>query len=97
MEFIRSLGGRPLAQVSEMPLFLVESSRCDTAAVKFEPGTKGIRKIPSWIQLQIANQGAEEARRLAAQAGIRGMAIRDQMRLQLAFLNEALEVVSHER
>jgi hypothetical protein len=97
MEFICSLGGDPLTLVSEMPLFLLESSPSDPAAPKFRPGTEGKNQVHSLIQAQIASQGPEEARRLASPPGIRAMPIRDQMRLQLAFLNEALDVVSQER
>jgi hypothetical protein len=97
MEFICSLGGDPLTLVSEMPLFLLESSPNDPAAPKFKPGTAGKNQVHSLIQARIASQGPHEARRLAAPPGIRALAIRDQMRLQIAFLNEALDVVSHGR
>jgi hypothetical protein len=100
MELVRSFGGDPLTLVSEMPLFLMphgETSQerggeggSDTPPLP--TGTAGRLAFFAWAQRRIAEAGAETFRREAAARGIRPMALRDQMRLQLAFLNEALAV-----
>jgi hypothetical protein len=41
----------------------------------------------------LAAESADDVRAAAARASVRGMPIRDQMRLQLAFLDEALRAV----
>ena len=97
MEFVRRLGGDPLTIVSEMPLFLL-TPEIDPGAdtPKFEPGTTGMRQLHAWLRSQIEENGAEAARKSALRSGVRGMPIRDQMRLQLSFLNEALEAASRD-
>jgi hypothetical protein len=95
MEFVRSLGRDPLTLVSEMPLFLVATG--DEAVAEgpvFEPGSEGRRRLHSWLQELIAGRSPEAARGEAERCGVRGMPISDQMRLQLAFLNEALSAVA---
>ena len=75
MEYVRSLGGDPFTFVSEMPLFLRPLPEGDTG----RPDDPIFR---AWLE-RVAFSGD-------AQAGVSGMPIRDQMRLQLAFLEEAL-------
>lgn len=85
MEYVRSLGGDPLTIVSEMPLFLRP----------LEEGESGRPDDPRFRAFlgRVAGKPVEEVRAEAARNGVRGMPIRDQMRLQLAFLNQALGVV----
>jgi len=85
MEFVRSLGGDPLTLVSEMPLFLLPASL-------YRPGE--IRP-PAVAELTaLARAGDDDRlRRQAAELGVRPMPIADQMRLQLAYLDEALRLV----
>jgi len=85
MEAVRALGGDPFTMVSEMPLFLRP----------LEPGESGRPDDPhfrAWRERLAACRTAGEVHAEAARAGIRGMPLRDQMRLQLAFLNEALDL-----
>jgi len=95
MELVRSFGGDPLTLVSEMPLFLLSEATLARAqdGPPLPTGTAGRIAFFAWTQKRIATLGAEGFRREAAAHGIRPMAIRDQMRLQLAFLNEALAAV----
>jgi hypothetical protein len=46
---------------------------------------------------RIAGKAPEEVRTEMEKSGVRGMPIRDQMRLQLAFLNAALAAVQEKR
>lgn len=85
MEYVRSLGGDPFTFVSEMPLFLRPLPPGDTG----RPGDPIFR---AWLE-RAALAGPEEIRGEMEKAGIRGMPLRDQMRLQLAFLEEALRAV----
>lgn len=83
MEYVRSLGGDPFTLVSEMPLFLRP----------LEEGETGRPDDPSflaWRARMATRRTDEEVRAEAGRSGVRGMPLRDQMRLQLAFLNEAL-------
>ena len=87
MEYVRSLGGDPFTMVSEMPLFLrppqeQEAGRQDDHHFKAALGKLALGKDPEAVRAEAARQG------------IRGMPVRDQMRLQLAFLGEALAAVS---
>jgi len=86
MEYVRSLGGDPFTMVSEMPLFLRpleerESGRPDDPRFRAFLG-------------RLLGKPPEEVRAEAERSGVRGMPLRDQMRLQLAFLNEALAAVA---
>lgn len=85
MEHVRSLGGDPFTFVSEMPLFLRPLPQGDTG----RPNDPVFR---AWLE-RIALAGPEEIRVEMEKAGVRGMPLRDQMRLQLAFLEEALQAV----
>ena len=85
MEAVRALGGDPFTMVSEMPLFLRP----------LEPGESGRPDDPrflAWRERLAACRTADEIHAEAARAGVRGMPLRDQMRLQLAFLNAALDL-----
>jgi hypothetical protein len=83
MEHARSLGGDPLTAVSEMPLFLLpeEGALADPALPRLERLGK--------IRAAIREHGDGAAEHL----GVRPMPIADQMRLQLALLDEALRTV----
>lgn len=83
MEHVRSLGGDPLTLVSEMPLFLRPLEEGET-------GRPDDPRFRAWRE-RLAFLGDEEIRH---ESGARGMPIRDQMRLQLAFLDEALAAVA---
>lgn len=94
MEYARSLGGDPFTLVSEMPLFLLPDEQDPPAdAPPFGTGTEGRKALQSWLQHLIARHGTDEARTRIERHGIRPMPLRDQMRLQLAFLDEALQVI----
>lgn len=84
MEYVRSLGGDPFTFVSEMPLFLRPLPAGDTG----RPDDPVFR---AWLE-SMALASPEEVRAGMEQAGVRGMPVRDQMRLQLAFLDEALRL-----
>jgi hypothetical protein len=86
MEHVRSLGGDPFTLVSEMPLFLRP----------LEAGETGRPDDPHFRAFlgRVAGKPPEEVRAEMERSGVLGMPIRDQMRLQLAFLNEALASAS---
>lgn len=85
MEHVRSLGGDPLTLVSEMPLFLRP----------LEEGETGRPDDPRFqaFLARTAGEPADAVHAEAERSGVRGMPIRDQQRLQLAYLDEALEAV----
>lgn len=83
MEYVRCLGGDPLTLVSEMPLFLLPVDCYGAGDVVSPPVLDGLAAATT----------AEDLRREAARIGARAMPIEDQMRLQLAFLEEGLEAV----
>ena len=94
MEYVRSLGGDPLTLVSEMPLFLLpDEPETPVDVPPFGTGTEGRKALHSWLQQLIASHGTDAARIQIESLGIRPMPLRDQMRLQLEFLDEALKVV----
>jgi hypothetical protein len=86
MEHARSLGGDPLAAVSEMPLFLLpeEGPLADPALPRLER----LERIRAAVR--------ERGDRTAGHLGIRAFPVRDQMRLQLALLDEALRAVARD-
>jgi len=92
-EYVRRLGGDPLTLVSEMPLFLVPATSGGRDAPRFEKGTEGRNRLLAWLQDLVSGKPPEVARRTVAEAGIHAMPIRDQMRLQLAFLDQALALL----
>jgi len=71
--------------VSEMPLFLRPLEEGETG----RPDDPRFRAFLG----RVAGKSPEEVRAEAGRSGVRGMPLRDQMRLQLAFLNEALRAV----
>ncbi len=81
MELVRSFGGDPLTLVSEMPLFLVPAQHF--------VGGDLIR--PDIVRQLLMEHDADAIRALADLAGIEAMAIDDQMRLQLEYLQAALD------
>jgi hypothetical protein len=86
MELVRSLGGDPFTFVSEMPLFL-------RPLEEGESGRPDDPRFRAWLARVQAARDAEEVKAERERAGVRGMPLRDQMRLQLAFLNEVLRAV----
>jgi hypothetical protein len=83
MEYVRSLGSDPLTIVSEMPLFL-------RALEEGETGRPDDPRFRAFLD-RVSGLPPEEVRAEAKRSGVRGMPLRDQMRLQLAFLGEALQ------
>jgi len=101
MEFVRSLGGDPLTLVSEMPLFLVPVTTQPGGSEGFGEERPPLpmdlssrRRFSAWALRVHREQGPETLDRSVAQLGIRAMALRDQMALQLAYLDEALAAVA---
>jgi hypothetical protein len=86
MEYARSLGGDPLTMVSEMPLFLTPPAT--------GPDTFGDPALRAELARLSLTASPEAVRAEAARRGLRGMPLRDQMRLQLAYLDQALAAVS---
>ncbi len=86
MEYVRSLGGDPFTMVSEMPLFLRPLEEGET-------GRPDDPRFRAFLD-RIAGRSPEEVLTEMEKSGVRGMPIRDQMRLQLAFLNAALAAIS---
>ncbi|MCB1036024.1 MAG: peptidase, partial [Acidobacteria bacterium] len=96
MELVRSLGGDPLTLVSEMPLFLMDSTPPgDPQAPPYPTGTDGRLAFLAWARQRRQEVGDEAFREEARRFGIRPMPLRDQMRLQLAFLAEGLAAAAH--
>lgn len=93
MELVRSLGGDPLTLVSEMPLFLVPDSSGSSGGPVFKPGTEGKRQLHEQLRQLAGELPIDQARDEMRRLGVRAMPIRDQMRLQLAFLQQALNSV----
>ena len=89
MELARSLGGDPLTTVSEMPLFLLAPAAA--GGPPFRPGTAGGRELRRWLDRLVA-EVKEHPDRLA-DLGVRPMPLGDQMRLQLALIEQALRSV----
>ena len=87
MEHVRSLGGDPFTLVSEMPLFLRPPGFGE------EQGTDE-RGFRGWLSALLFGRSDEDLRAAAAARGVTGMPIRDQMRLQLEFLNQGLAAVA---
>jgi hypothetical protein len=85
MEYVRSLGGDPFTLVSEMPLFL-------RPLAQGESGRPDDPHLHAWLA-RAQSQSPEEVRAGAVRLGITGMPLRDQMRLQLEFLDAGLAAV----
>ena len=94
MELIRSLGGDPLTLVSEMPLFLLPEAPTSPSGPGFKAGTPGKRTLHDQLRQIALDLPADAARDEMIRLGVRPMPIRDQMRLQLAFLNQALGCIA---
>jgi hypothetical protein len=95
MELARSFGGDPLTIVSEMPLFLVPHESLDREEAPPMPLDPERRKRFSlWVEKTRRAGGWAAVDTRAERMGIHPMARRDQMRLQLAFLDEAMEAAS---
>ncbi len=88
MEYVRSLGGDPFTMVSEMPLFLRPLEEGET-------GRPDDPRFRAFLD-RIAGKPPEEVRAEAERSRVRGMPVRDQMRLQLAFLQEGIAAVCRE-
>ena len=93
MELARSLGDDPLTLVSEMPLFLLSETPAKPDGPGFKAGTPGKRQLHDQLRQIAESLPTDRARHEMVQLGIRSMPIRDQMRLQLAFLNQALDCI----
>ncbi len=87
MEFVRSLGGDPFTLVSEMPLFLLTPG---DDLPETPTGPESRRRFHAWILELAQRAGQANAHAEAERRGIVPMSIRDQMRIQLAFLDEGL-------
>lgn len=108
MEFVRALGGDPLTLVSEMPLFLVDEPERpreesedgaegdDTTRPPLPRDAEGRRRFRDWLTRLRARSDNETVRREAEAAGVRPMVVRDQMRLQMGYVLEALRVVGED-
>lgn len=93
MELARRLGDDPLTLVSEMPLFLIPDDSAESRAPVFRAGTTGKRRLHEQLRALAADLPPDQARAELLRLGIRAMPIRDQMRLQLAFLGQAIKAV----
>ena len=85
METIRGLGGDPLTLVSEMPLFITPGvgetvGPPDPVAVLWKT------RIEEWRTTIRGGGSLESVTEVAARAGLRAMAVRDQMALQWGML-----------
>jgi hypothetical protein len=86
MEFARANGSDPMTFVSEMPLFLTPSLGGDSVE------RHQLQEIRLRLEAALA-QDVSSLARTATELKITAMPIRDQMRLQLALLNNALAAV----
>lgn len=94
MEFVRSLGGDPLTLVSEMPLFVVEEPAGGRSERPPLPeDAEGRQRFRRWLEGLRTEGDDETVRRKARDAGLRPMPLRDQMRIQMLYLQEALRAV----
>lgn len=94
MELAQSLGGDPLTFVSEMPLFLLPEEPSGPTGSGFKAGTAARRQLHDQLNRLAVALPADEARTEMTRLEVRPMPIRDQMRLQLAFLNQALGCIA---
>lgn len=92
MELVRGFGGDPLTFVSEMPLFLLSDQERPDGPV-FRAGTRGRLELHAALRRLTADGNREEVQQRAGRLGIHPMPLRDQMRLQIAFLEEGLAAV----
>lgn len=95
MEWVGSLGGGPLTLVSEMPLFLLPTQISDLPDAPPHPtGTEGRLAFLAWTHRRMKALTPEEFRLEVERFGIRPMPLGDQMRLQLAFLEQGLRAIA---
>ncbi len=95
MEWVGSLGGDPLTLVSEMPLFLLPTQIPDLPDAPPHPtGTEGRLAFLAWTHRRMKDLTPEDFRLEVKRFGLRPMPLRDQMRLQLGFLDEGLRAIS---
>ena len=94
MELARRLGRDPLTLVSEMPLFLLSEAATSPSGPGFKAGTPGKRDLHDQLRQLALDRPAVQARDEMIRLGVRLMPIRDQMRLQLAFLSQALDCIA---
>jgi len=87
MEFVRALGGDSLTLVSEMPLFLLPAEH-------FPPENPVRPRAGSELGALAESNDPERLRAEALRFGVRAMPIADQMRLQLAYLEEGLAAIA---
>ncbi|KPJ92414.1 MAG: hypothetical protein AMS18_07475, partial [Gemmatimonas sp. SG8_17] len=96
MEAIRSLGDDPLTLVSEMPLFITPGVG-DTLGPPDPVAQAWRERIDQW-RLRLAREDTDgEVVRETIASGLRPMAVRDQMELQLTLIAAGLEAVSSTR
>ncbi len=86
MELVRRLGGDALTLVSEMPLFLIPQAH-------YEHGNPIRPTIVDDLTHQATTSDAQTFARAVRTAGVVAMPIADQMRLQLTYLDTALQAV----
>lgn len=89
MELARRLGGDPLTLVSEMPLFLLGPEHYQGDIVR--------PAVINDLQRQAVAGDTETLARTVDETGVVPMAIDDQMRLQLVYLDVALQAVLAQR
>lgn len=85
MEHVRSLGGDPLTIVSEMPLFLLPSRHYQEDLVR----------PPAIFDLRRAAGDPAALQEAMVRHGVSAMPIRDQLTLQVAYLDAALAAAAH--
>jgi hypothetical protein len=94
MEYVRRDGQDALTLVSEMPLFLLPPDDERVADGPPMPtGTEARIEFFAWGRSLIEAGKDEEFRKEVQRIGIRPMPISDQIRLQLAFLEQGLETL----
>lgn len=103
MEFVGGLGGDPLTLVSEMPLFLypLGSGAAPREAGESDPplptSPEPAQRFVAWARRTASEGGPEALAEQARRLGVVPMPIGDQMRLQLAMLEEGLRLVERYR
>ncbi len=95
MEAVRALGGDPLTLVSEMPLFITPGVG-DVLGPPDPEAERWKARVADWRSALERGDDPKRVRSDAAARGLRAMPVRDQIRLQLAFLAAGLEQVEAE-
>lgn len=86
MEYVRGLGGDPFTFVTEMPLFILPVER-------YRESSDPVRPLATQ-RLRAAAVDDDTLAKVVDEVGLQAMPIRDQMTLQLAILEEALDLVA---